>query len=192
MKKSTKAVDQDKSIEIDMSKTVARRHFLSLTSGLTAGLATAIKAPWLLAGGAGAASLFPVLSHAAEHTVSAMAVKFEPVFVYIEPGDRVDWVNMIGHLIETIDSMVPEGTEKVITEMGKDVSHTFDKEGIYVYKCTPHWGARMGGIIVVGKPEDPVAILDGYLATLETEKENLPAKGLIKKIKKDMEAKGLI
>lgn len=181
-----------KSTEIDMSKTIARRRFLSLTSGASAALVTAIKTPWLVAGSAGAASMLPALGHAAEHTVSAFQVKFDPVFLYIEPGDRVDWINMVGHLIETIDAMVPEGTEKVLTEMGKDVSHTFDNEGIYVYKCTPHWGARMGGIIVVGKPEDPVAILDGYLATLETDKENLPAKGLIKKIKKDMEEKGFI
>lgn len=166
---------------------------MSIGTRTSAGLMAAANAPWLVSAGAGAATLLPAaVAHAAEHEVTARAVKFDPVYVYIEPGDRVDWINMIGHLIETIDSMVPPDTESILTEMGKDVSHTFEVEGIYVYKCTPHWGARMGGIVVCGKPEDPVAILDGYLATLETEKENLPAKGLIKKLKKDMEEKGLI
>lgn len=129
---------------------------------------------------------------AAEHTVSAVTVKFNPVFLYIEPGDTVNWENMVGHNIETIDIMAPEGLEKINTELGANVTATFEMEGIIVYKCTPHWGARMGGIIVVGKPENPSEIIDNYLATLETNKENLPAKGLLKKLRKDMEEKGLL
>ena len=88
--------------------------------------------------------------------------------------------------------MAPEGLEKINTELGANVTATFEMEGIIVYKCTPHWGARMGGIIVVGKPENPSEIIDNYLATLETNKENLPAKGLLKKLRKDMEEKGLL
>ncbi len=129
---------------------------------------------------------------AADHTVTAVAVKYKPMFLYIEPGDTVNFESMAGHNVESIDLMSPEGFEKINSELGENVSFDFESEGIIVYKCTPHWGARMGGIIVVGKPENPGAILEGYLATLETEKSNLPAKGLLKKLRKDMETKGLL
>jgi len=36
--------------------------------------------------------------------------------------------------------------------MSQDFSHTFEKEGIYVYICTPHIGAGMGGAVIVGNP----------------------------------------
>ncbi len=127
-----------------------------------------------------------------EHVITAVAVKFKPMFSYIEPGDTVNWESMAGHNVETIDLMSPEGLEKINSELGANVTAVFESEGIIVYKCTPHWGARMGGIIVVGKPEDPSAILDAYLATLETDRSNLPAKGLLKKLRKDMESKGLL
>lgn len=129
---------------------------------------------------------------AEDHEVVAVGVKFDPMFVYVEPGDTVTWTGMAAHNVETIDTMSPDGFEKVNSELGENVTITFDQEGIVVYKCTPHWGARMGGVIVVGKPENPVETLDGYLASLETDRENLPAKGLIKKVKKDMEKQGLL
>ena len=94
---------------------------------------------------------------------------------------------MIGHNVETIDAMTPEGFAKVNTELGDDVTITFDAPGIYVYKCTPHWGARMGGIIMVGQPEDPAAIIEQYRAAIEEDKSLLPAKGLLKKFEKDLE-----
>jgi len=129
---------------------------------------------------------------AAEHEVTAVAVKYDPVFLYVEKGDTVTWTSMAGHNVETLEAMSPEGQEKLNTELGENVTAVFETEGIIVYKCTPHWGARMGGIVVVGKPDDPGAIIDAYLATLETDKTNLPAKGLLKKLRKDMESKGLL
>jgi len=129
---------------------------------------------------------------AADHEITALAVKFNPMFLYIENGDTVNWSGMVGHNVETIELMSPEGQEKINSELGANVTAVFATDGIVVYKCTPHWGARMGGIIVVGKPEDPGAILDAYMATLETDRSNLPAKGLLKKLRKDMEAKGLL
>lgn len=139
-----------------------------------------------------AMALFGQVAHAADHTVNAVAVKFEPMFSYVEPGDTITWEGMAGHNVETIDLMSPEGLEKVNSELGATVSLTFTEPGIIVYKCTPHWGARMGGVIVVGKPEDPGAIIEAYLATLETDKSNLPAKGLLKKLRKDMKKKALL
>ena len=59
---------------------------------------------------------------------------------------------MTGHNVETLGAMIPEGGVEMNTELGVDVTQQFDVPGIYVYKCTPHWGARMGGVIVVGTP----------------------------------------
>lgn len=126
------------------------------------------------------------------HTVQARGVKFAPMFIYIEPGDQVAWENMPSHNIETLEGMIPDGQEMIKTELGDNYFTTFDTVGIIVYKCTPHWGARMGGIIVVGKPENPGAILDAYMESTEVNKQNLPARGLIKKLRKDMEEKGLL
>lgn len=122
-------------------------------------------------------------------TVNAVGVKFDPAFVYIDAGQSVSWTNMAGHNVELIEAMMPEGAEYFMSTLGDDISHTFDVPGIYIYKCTPHWGARMGGGIVVGKPEDPKGILDAYMATVVEERgEYLPAKGLIKKFVKDLDA----
>lgn len=51
----------------------------------------------------------------------------------------------------------------------------------------------MGGVIVVGTPEDPQATLDEYLSAIEADRAGLlPAKGLLKKAAKDMQERGLI
>ena len=136
------------------------------------------------------------LSHAAlaaDATVGAVGVKFEPLVVYVEPGEKVSWTGMAGHNVETLGAMIPEGGVELNTELGEDVTVQFDTPGIFVYKCTPHWGTRMGGIVVVGEPDDPGTILDDYLAAIETDRAGLlPAKGLLKKARKDMEEKGLL
>jgi len=130
---------------------------------------------------------------AADHEITALAVKYNPMFIYIEKGDTVNWSSMEGHNVETIDKMVPEGQEKINSELGNNVTAVFETEGIVVYKCTPHWGARMGGVIVVGKPDDPAKIIEAYTAAIETDRAGLlPAKGLLKKLRKDMESKGLL
>lgn len=128
----------------------------------------------------------------AEHTITAVAVKFNPLFLYVEPGDTVNFEGMVGHNVETLKLMTPEGFEQINSVVGENVSIEFESDGIIVYKCTPHWGARMGGIIVVGKPENPSDILDQYLASIDDDRSNLPAKGLLKKLRKDMEEKGLL
>jgi len=111
--------------------------------------------------------------------------------VYIDVGGQVNWENMAGHNVETIDALVPEGSPKVNSVLGENVSATFDTPGLYVYKCTPHWDSRMGGIIMVGPVEDAMALAEQYLEKVNTEKgELLPAKGLLKKFIKELESQG--
>lgn len=132
----------------------------------------------------------PVLSQQSV-TISAVGVKFDPMFVFIEPGDTVNWQGMAGHNVESIDAMVPEGYEKFNSTLGEDVSIVFNTPGIVMYKCTPHWGTRMGGGIVVGKPDNAMAIVDAYTAAIESDRGLLlPAKGLLKKLGKEIQGKG--
>ncbi len=130
---------------------------------------------------------------AAGATVRTSVFEFDPLTVYIELGETVSWVGMAGHNVETLGAMIPEGGVEMNTELGVDVTRQFDVAGIYVYKCTPHWGARMGGIIVVGTPEDPQATVDAYLAAIETDPAALlPAKELLEQAAQDMQERGFI
>lgn len=91
-------------------------------------------------------------AEAETHTVTAQGLKFNPLVVKINPGDTVAWRNMSTHNSESIDGLIPEGAEKWNSPMSQEYQRTFTQEGIYVYKCTPHFGAGMGGAIIVGDP----------------------------------------
>ena len=78
---------------------------------------------------------------------------FEPSFVKINPGDTVKFLaSDKGHNVETIDTMIPEGGKTFVGKMNEEVAITFDKPGVYGYKCKPHYGMGMVGMIVVGEP----------------------------------------
>jgi pseudoazurin len=86
------------------------------------------------------------------HTVTAQGLVFNPLVVTIAPGDTVSWTNMSTHNVESIEGLIPEGAEMFLSDMSQNYSRTFTQEGIYVYKCTPHFGTGMGGVIIVGEP----------------------------------------
>ena len=121
--------------------------------------------------------------------VLARAVSYEPAIIFIEPGDTVTWSNMDSHNIETLEGMIPEGQETIATEVGASVTRSFETEGIIVYKCTPHWGNRMGGIIVVGDPENPLETVEAYMQSAEENTVNLPALGLLKDLRAEFESR---
>ncbi len=91
-------------------------------------------------------------AEAETHTVTAQGLKFAPLVVTINPGDSVAWRNMSTHNSESIDGLIPEGAEKWNSPISQSYERTFTVEGIYVYKCTPHFGTGMGGAIIVGDP----------------------------------------
>ncbi len=104
------------------------------------------------------AMLMSPLAMAETHTVTARGLAFKPMVIKIAPGDTVAWDNMMTHNVEMIEGLIPEGTEAFKTPMSEDFSHTFEKEGIYVYICTPHIGAGMGGAVIVGEPTNLDAV----------------------------------
>lgn len=75
---------------------------------------------------------------------------FKPAFLTIKPGDTVKFVSADkGHNSEIIDDMIPEGAEGWKGRINDDVEVTLEAPGFYGYKCTPHVGTGMVGLIVV-------------------------------------------
>lgn len=78
---------------------------------------------------------------------------FEPALVKVAPGDTVKFVAKDkGHDAESIDAMLPEGATPFKGKISQDISVTFDKPGVYGYRCVPHYGMGMVGLVVVGDP----------------------------------------
>ena len=90
---------------------------------------------------------------------------FSEEIVTVAPGAAVTWLATDkGHNVQMIDG--PEGYDlPKKSKLSKDVTLTFDQEGVYVYVCTPHASMGMIGIIVVGEatPEAIAAIKDAKM-----------------------------
>jgi pseudoazurin len=50
----------------------------------------------------------------------------------------------------SIDGMLPEGAEPWKGKINEQITVTFTKPGLYGYKCQPHYGLGMVGLIEVG------------------------------------------
>lgn len=87
----------------------------------------------------------PAAAEAQVHVVTAQGLKFAPLVITIAPGDTVAWENMSSHDTQAFADLIPEGAEVWHSGMGENYQRTFTQEGIYIYKCTPHIGAGMGG-----------------------------------------------
>lgn len=80
------------------------------------------------------------------------AMVFEPSFVKAAPGDVIHFEPTdAAHNAESIPSMLPAGATAFKGVMGKDVSVTVSKPGLYGVKCMPHYTMGMVALIQVGK-----------------------------------------
>lgn len=78
---------------------------------------------------------------------------FEPSFLKIAPGDTVHFVATDkGHDVLSIEGMIPEGATPFEGKMNEDLTVVFAAPGVYGYKCKPHYGMGMVGLVVVGDP----------------------------------------
>jgi|AntRauTorcE11898_2_1112593.scaffolds.fasta_scaffold01641_3 plastocyanin len=93
---------------------------------------------------------------------------FDPVGLYVKPGDTVEFVNDTGghsatSYAEELDSSdvtrIPEDAEAfnsgTLNDVGASWQYTFTVEGTYDYFCIPHKGLGMIGRIVVCQPGGP-------------------------------------
>lgn len=80
---------------------------------------------------------------------------FDPSFVRLKPGDSIRFVPTDkGHNVETIKGMAPEGAEYVKSAVGQEAAVKFDTEGVYGFKCSPHYMMGMVALVVVGDRRD--------------------------------------
>jgi pseudoazurin len=81
---------------------------------------------------------------------------FEPAVLFIEPGDTVRFVATDkAHNSESL--VVPEGGETWKGKLNQEVTATLTVEGLYAYKCLPHFGLGMVGLVAVGNPSVNIA-----------------------------------
>lgn len=80
---------------------------------------------------------------------------YEPSFLKIAPGDSVRFVpTQPSHNAATIDGMIPEGAEPFRSKINEDFTVTFEVEGSYGIKCSPHYAMGMVMLIHVGEVEE--------------------------------------
>tara|TARA_B100001113_G_scaffold95967_1_gene76924 strand:+ start:866 stop:1318 length:453 start_codon:yes stop_codon:yes gene_type:complete len=94
---------------------------------------------------------------AADHTVKMLSssngqmMVFEPPVLKIKVGDTVTWkATNPGHNTASINEMSPDKSLEWNGKINEEVKITFTKEGVYGYKCTPHYILGMVGLIAVG------------------------------------------
>lgn len=148
---------------------------------------------------AASATLLPALpALAADGTVIEMLNKhpedskqrfvFHPRVQSVQAGETVLFKSVDkGHNSASVDGMIPEGVEEWNGKISKDVEVTFDKPGIYGYKCTPHATVGMVALIVVEG--------EGKLDNLEAAKavkQRGKAKKVWEEIWEEAEAAGLL
>ena len=104
--------------------------------------------------------------YAEQLKIKGVVTQWAPLVLFAQPGDTVTFVNMLGHDTVSIDGMIPAGSESWKSKLGAEAyTITVEKEGAYIYKCTPHMSAGMVGAIVVG---------DAYPTNLADIEQSLP------------------
>lgn len=133
--------------------------------------------------------VFGSAAFAAEHEIQMLnkgpdgqRMWYEPAVLVAEPGDTITFVSADkGHNSESMT--IPEGAEKWKGKINKDLTITVDAEGVYSYKCTPHFGSGMVGFIVVG---DPLVNLEEIESQKYAGKSKKVAAELIARIKEGL------
>ena len=124
---------------------------------------------------------------AEEHIVKGVITQWQPLVTFAQPGDTIKFTGMTGHDTASMEGLIPEGATPWRSKLGEEgFVVTVDKEGAYVYKCTPHITTGMVGVIVVGDGEP------ANLADVEANAGNVKVGGnmvkrAIRKTKKQLE-----
>lgn len=100
-------------------------------------------------------------AQAAEHEVRMLnkgakgVMVFEPDLVKAIPGDTIRFVATDkGHNVESIKGMLPDGVTDFKGKINEELVVTVQAEGVYGFKCTPHYGMGMVMLIVAGAPKN--------------------------------------
>ncbi|MFB6153241.1 MAG: plastocyanin/azurin family copper-binding protein [Halodesulfurarchaeum sp.] len=133
---------------------------------------TVLRAGGQALAGLGIATLGTGRARAASHNVGMYteggAYYFDPIGLFVEPGDTVSWVIKSGvHTTTSYSPSNPGATVQLIpdeakpwnsgtlTQQGASYEYTFEVPGTYDYYCIPHKSLGMVGRIVCGEPGGP-------------------------------------
>ena len=115
-----------------------------------------------------------VPAFSADHTVEMLSssngqmMVFKPAVLKINPGDTVTWkATNPGHNTASINEMSPDSSLQWDGKINEELKITFTKEGIYGYKCTPHYILGMVGIVSVGDNTANLSAATAYAADAE-------------------------
>ena len=115
-----------------------------------------------------------VPAFSADHTVDMLSssdgqmMVFKPAVLKINPGDTVIWkATNPGHNTASINEMSPDSSLQWDGKINEELKITFTKEGVYGYKCTPHYILGMVGIVSVGDNTANLSAATAYAADAE-------------------------
>ena len=109
-----------------------------------------------------ASIILSAVSYAAEHTIEmrnkddqGQTMAFQPSFLKIAVGDTVKFVPTDkSHNAESVKDVWVEGAAPVKGALSATVEFKAENEGVYVFKCLPHFAMGMIAVVQVGKPEN--------------------------------------
>jgi plastocyanin len=112
-------------------------------------------------------------------------VWFDPVGVYIEPGETIRWI--VSENVHTTTAYHPQNSNHSLRipanaipwdsgylSPGEHFELKFMTQGVYDYYCMPHEEAGMVGRIIVGNPTGPGAMPFDYFEAKRSSKNWLP------------------
>ena len=115
-----------------------------------------------------------VPAFSADHTVEMLSssdgqmMVFKPAVLKINPGDTVTWkATNPGHNTASINGMSPDSSLQWDGKINEELKITFTKEGVYGYKCTPHYILGMVGVVSVGDNTTNLSAASAYAADAE-------------------------
>jgi len=90
---------------------------------------------------------------------------FEPAALRIAAGDTVKFIATDrGHNAESIDGMIPDGTDPFVGKINEEIEVTLTEPGFYGVKCKPHFAMGMVMVITVGdETSAPDSFLEGRM-----------------------------
>ena len=87
--------------------------------------------------------------------------RFEPDYLWIEPGDTIRFLNSTGnHTVTSLEGMWPEGADYIDIEHQPIAEIMLDKPGVYGFRCKVHGRHGMYALVVVGSPEANIDEID--------------------------------